>query len=230
LRKKDIPKRHRAQRGRESALFPHYDAMVQQGRSLRLGLSLAAVSAVVLAVVTLEMAGRGGGGGPISSLVLSTGLGPDGRPLPPLPMMQAGPTVCTWPSCGQADPGTRIMMENIKKVLHALNNRLGNVKDAELDWKSAMAHRVKLLGQEVGSIGTEEKKVYFLQQEVTHKLATPGPAGMRGVSGTAGRHGMIGAQGTYGATGPRGIEGVQGKQGPGGTLGAPGIGYVPPIQ
>jgi len=111
------------------------------------------------------------------------------------------------------------MMENIKKVLHALDSRLGNVKDAEHDWKSAMAHKVKMLGQQVGSLDTEEKKVYFLQQDVKHKLAMPGPAGTRGQWGAAGRNGINGAQGTYGATGPRGIEGVQGKQGPAGILG-----------
>lgn len=81
-----------------------------------------AMAAVMLAVATLELAGRGG---PISSLVLSTGLGPDGRPLPPL--LPPRPIMCTGPACGQVDVGTRTMMENIKKVLHALDSRLGNV-------------------------------------------------------------------------------------------------------
>ena len=198
--------------------------MAQLGRSLRWGLSLAAASACVLAVVILQLAGHEVDFAPIAALVLSTRLGPDGRPLPP-PVVPAAPVVCTGPSCGQADPTTYTMMENIKKVLHALDARLGNVKDAERDWKSSMAHKTKLMRQQVGSLATEEKKVYFMQQDVKQKLAKPGPAGARGLPGAAGRNGIDGAQGPFGGTGPRGIEGVQGKQGPAGIIGAPGIRY-----
>jgi hypothetical protein len=198
-----------------------------QGRSVGRGLALAAAFAAVLVVAVLELAGRDGEPGPISALVLSTRLGPDGQPLlpPPLPP-PAGLAICSGPSCGQADPGTQTMMENIKKVLHALDSRLGNMKSAERDWKSTMAHKVRMMSQQVGSLGSEEKKVYFLQQDVKRKLAARGPPGSQGPQGQAGRHGINGGQGPFGAGGPRGIEGVQGKQGPAGIIGAPGIRYA----
>ena len=205
---------------------PTIAGMAQQGRSLGQGLSLVFACAVVLAVAVLELVGREGGSSPIAALILSTGLGPDGRPLPPpIPINVGGPVMCSGPSCGQADPGTQTMMDNIKKVLHALNNRLGNIKDQERDWKTSIAHKVKLMHQQVGSMFHEEKKVYFLQQDVKAKLAKAGPRGARGLPGAAGRNGIWGAQGPFGATGPRGIEGMQGKQGPAGVVGAPGIRY-----
>jgi hypothetical protein len=133
------------------------------------------------------------------------------------------PVVCTGPACGQADPATKTMMDNIKKVLHALDDRLGNIKNAENDWKSSMHHNLRMIGQQVGSLSTEEKKVKYLKEDVAAKLAKPGPVGASGLDGLAGRSGINGAQGPMGATGPRGIEGVQGKQGMPGILGAPGI-------
>jgi hypothetical protein len=195
--------------------------MGEAPRSVRRGLSLAAAVALALVVAVLELAGRDGSPGPISALVLSTRLGLDGRPRPLPP--PAGPAICAGPACGQADPGTQTMMENIKKVLHALDSRLGNIKDAERGWKSTMAHKVRMMSQQVGSLGSEEKKVYFLQQDVKRKLAARGPPGARGLPGTAGRLGINGGQGPQGASGPRGIVGVQGKQGPPGIIGAPGI-------
>ena len=198
-----------------------------QGRSVRRGLALVAAFAAALVVAVLELAGKDGEPGPISALVLSTRLGPDGQPLPPPPLPpSAGLAICSGPSCGQADPGTQTMMENIKKVLHALDSRLGNMKSAERDWKSTMAHKVRMMSQQVGSLGSEEKKVYFLQQDVKRKLAARGPPGPQGPQGQAGRHGINGGQGPFGAGGPRGIEGVQGKQGPAGIIGAPGIRYA----
>lgn len=196
--------------------------------SLRAGLSVVA-AAVVLAVVVLDLGGQEDRSSVIAALVLSTGLGPDGRPLPPpVPMarMVQRPVVCTGAACGQADPATKTMMDNIKKVLHALDNRLGNIKNAESDWKSSMHHNLRMIGQQVGSIGDEEKKVLYLKEDVTAQLANPGPAGAAGMNGLPGPHGFNGAQGPMGSTGPRGIEGVQGKQGIPGILGAPGIRYL----
>lgn len=197
------------------------------GRSVRKGLALAAAFAAALFVAVLESAGRDGEPGPISALILSTRLGPDGQPLPPLPLPPpAGLAICAGISCGQADPGTQTMMENIKKVLHALDSRLGNIKSAERDWKSTMAHKVRMMSQQVGSLGSEERKVYFLQQDVKRKLVARGPPGPMGLPGQAGRDGINGAQGPFGGGGSRGIEGVQGKQGPAGIIGAPGIRYA----
>ncbi len=86
-----------------------------QGRPVRRGVALAAVFAAALVVTVLELAGRDGEPGPISALVLSTRLGPNGQPLLPPPLLPpAGLAICSWPSCGQADPGTQTMMENIK--------------------------------------------------------------------------------------------------------------------
>ena len=191
-------------------------------RSLLVGVGTAAL---VVAVVTLELTAGEGKGGFISTLVLSTGLGPDGRPLPPPQALPyRGRVPCAGPACGQASPATKTMMDNIKKVLHALDDRLGNIQDDERDWKTSMAHKVRLMAQKVSSTAKDAKKVYFLQQDVKRQLASPGPAGPRGLMGTPGRNGINGAQGPFGATGPRGIEGVQGKQGPPGTIGAPGVG------
>jgi hypothetical protein len=181
-------------------------------------LAAAAASATVIflvAAVTLELTGSWEDG-PVSTLVLSTSLAPDGHPLPP-PVVPGGPFV-------QASPATKTMMDNIKKVLHALDDRLGNLKDKERDWKTSMAHKVKMMAQKLGSLSDDEKKVTFLQEDVKQKLASPGPIGVRGLPGSPGRDGMNGAQGPFGGTGPRGIEGVQGKQGPPGGIGAPGVG------
>lgn len=197
-------------------------ARVPWRKSMLVGVGTAVL---VVAVVTLKLTVGGGEGGSISTLVLSTGLGPDGKPLPPpQALSNGGPVLCAGQACGPASPATKTMMDNIRKVLHALDDRLGNIKDDERDWKSSMAHRVKLMAQKVNSVAKDAKKVYFLQQDVKQKLASPGPAGPRGLQGTPGRDGLNGAQGPFGATGPRGIEGVQGKQGAPGSIGAPGVG------
>ena len=192
--------------------------------TLSSAISRSASCALALVVLLLTLASKDVNLRPISSLVLSTGLGPDGRPLlPPQPV-----PMCIGSACQQAASGahpTQTMLGSIKKVLRALDNKLGDMKISERDWKSTMTRKVRTMGQKVRSLRRVESKIYGLQQDVEQKLARPGPVGKRGLPGYAGRTGITGPLGPLGATGPQGIDGVQGQQGIPGIMGAPGIGY-----